>query len=218
MTLFIRFLILLLLFGFGFQSNFSYAQNSKDDIVPLDEMLNPDMVKPKNNKKAPVTAADHANAYFEKCNSEDHVVLTPSEQEVICACSAANMTGVLTVREFKALNAKSEDGDIARQKALLYAYAPCISHVVPEYARKDCFRSDTLAQIRVGREKICACAGGRVENTVALSAVDLIERFNMYQPEELDFLKFYFMDPTYEFTLKQAIAQCAYEYNYARGH
>ncbi|MDH5723749.1 MAG: hypothetical protein OEY94_10585, partial [Alphaproteobacteria bacterium] len=60
-----RYLLFVLVISFGFQSTLSYAQTSDDDIIPLGEMLNPDLIKPPVDKKAPVTPSDYANAYFE---------------------------------------------------------------------------------------------------------------------------------------------------------
>lgn len=214
MKIFTRCLFLMLFISFGFQSTLSYAQTLEEDIVPLDEILNPDMIKPKDDKKAPVTASDYANAYFEKCNTEDQVIFTPSEQEVLCACAAANMSSVLAVRDFELLEIDSADGDLVRQNVMLYAYAPCASYIVPEYARKNCFTSPQLQHISVGRERVCLCAGERVEKLVSKISLDLIEIFHMHHPNKVDFIRDYLMSPNYEFTLRQSIRQCLYEQNY----
>ncbi|MDH5723042.1 MAG: hypothetical protein OEY94_06945, partial [Alphaproteobacteria bacterium] len=195
----------------------SHAQTSDDDIIPLGEMLNPDLIKPPVDKKAPVTPSDYANAYFEKCNSEDQVVFTPSEQEVLCACSAANMSSLLSVREFKLLDVDSKEGDVVRQNVMLHAYAPCARYVVPEYARKDCFSSPQIKNVSVGRESVCLCAGDRVEKVVSKTSLAIIERFHMHHPDEINFLKDYFMSPDYEFYLRHSVGQCLYEQNYKAG-
>tara|TARA_B100001989_G_C24548849_1_gene472811 strand:+ start:1315 stop:1971 length:657 start_codon:yes stop_codon:yes gene_type:complete len=216
MKFFIKVIFLGLLIGFSFQSYAAYAQDSAQDIVPLDEMLNPDMLEKKEKPKVPTTAADYGNFYFEQCINEDDPIFTPSEKEILCGCTAAKMTELLPVSDFRILNQDSKAGRTVRQNVLLYAYAPCMPYVIQEYARKDCLRSEQTQNIGAGRESICRCVGQRVDKEVAMTAIDLIEIFNMEHPEKIDFLKYYFMGPLYESTRWSNTKQCIYEQSYSR--
>lgn len=186
---------LCLLFSLAFLAFLSpsYAQ---EPAVSIDQPLPEKTVKKSTESAA--TAEEYVKIHFEKCLARSHGVLTEKEVNQICACSAANMSEVLSIDEMKSLDKKTKQGKTARSKFIGYAYAPCVKYLVGDMTKTDCLGGKLAKNIKVGKLAVCKCA----EKTM-LSLIDNLSAHFMIEAVRQNPMT---LDPIDEFLSSDAFA------------
>lgn len=186
------------------------AQDTNDDVQSLPEILN-QQSPPTGN-----TTADLSRNYYHKCVNEETLVFTSKEQEILCSCTASEMSTLLTSTEIKHLEKKTRTGANARDKFRAHAYAPCMEYVVEDKVRYECMKSKKLSSIIVGKASICKCVTERFKNFVNRNAVDIIMHSVKIDKMILNPLEHYFRNNGYITQRDYTIGQCYAKFRYKK--
>lgn len=189
-----------------------FAQN--DNIENLGVILNPDVDYGNDGK--PLTAAIMANYYYQQCTAKESLAFTDEEKDILCACTSAKMSKVLTVDEFKALWQDNRKGLDARGKALAFAYAPCMEFAVAPKVRGNCMQSPRLEDIVIGKKQICRCAVASYQQLIKETAPKIVMEGIKYDPMTMNPLEHHFTTSNYLQTLDASVKFCRYRDKYKR--
>lgn len=196
-----------LLFLFALLLFFPLPSSAQDDDVkPLSEILNPPIDYGNDGK--PLTSQIMANYYFKNCIKEDTLVFEQDEKELLCACSAANMSQHLSVEEFKALDKDTVKGRNARGKAIVNGYTPCMEYVMESKIMRDCSKSKQLRDIIIGKSKMCGCTTNYMKSFMTRDGAYLIMNTLEQHPMSLDPLEYYFREDGYFNQLEHYLKGC----------
>lgn len=190
----------------------AFAQN--DDIENLGIILNPDVDYGNDGK--PLTAAIMANYYYNQCTSQESLAFTDEELDILCSCTAAGMSKVLTVDEFKTLSQDNRKGLDARGKALAFAYAPCMEYAIAPKVRGNCMQSRHLQDIVVGKRQICRCTVDSYQQLIKETAPKIVMEGIKYDPMTMNPLEHHFTTTNYLQTLNSSIKFCRFRDKYKR--
>lgn len=186
---------------------------AQEPAVPLDQNFS----SPAEQKEAaPKNAEEYAALHFKRCVAREHGSFTNSEVELICGCSASNMTGALTLNEMILLTKRSRDGDAARAKFLTFAYAPCLKYLVTDMTRTDCFASDVTKKVSVGKRAVCKCTADKMVELFERMSPDLIISEVAKNSMTLDPLDAFLSSESYFVQRDDFIRECIYDMAYKR--
>ncbi len=191
---------------------FVSAQNN--DVENLGIILNPDVDYGNDGK--PLTAAIMANYYYGQCVQEESLAFTDEEKDILCSCTAAGMSKVLTVEEFKALYQDNRKGLDARGKALAFAYAPCMEYAVAPKVTGNCMQSKELEDIVVGKRQICRCTLQYYTQLLNETAPRIVMEGIKYDPMTMNPLEHHFTTTNYLQSLGSMIGHCKYRSLYGK--
>ena len=165
-----------------------WAQQTQndDDVKTLGEIFNPNIDEDNDGK--PATATVMGNRYYQTCMNEETFTLRDDEKEILCACSAANMSEHLSVEEFKQLDKETTAGRNARGKAIAYGYTPCINYMLENKTKRDCLSSATLDNIltKKGKKRICKCTSEHYLNFFSKEGSNIMLQEILYEPLTLN--------------------------------
>ncbi len=191
-----------------------YAQDNNDEVKSLGEILNPELDYGNDGK--PLTAEIMANYYYNRCKSTESLAFSETEMETLCACSAAEMSKVLTVDEFKVLYVDSRKGLDARGKAIAYGYVPCMEYALRSKFSSTCAISKRLNNVVVGKKQICKCATDSFMKETKETAPMRIMEGIKYDPMTLNPLEHYFTTYDYPASFDSHIKYCRFKDKYKR--
>ena len=198
------------------------SENMEDEITweqVIGSGLPNEKIDEPEGKNMPATAADYANEYYGQCVAPDHAVYTKDEQKLICSCTAANMSQTLDLEDFKMLYNEDVAGQDVRDKALVYAYAPCFKKIAKEIYRRDCYSSKQTAQYSSKeKESICSCGVERMEDTINRVMPMEIIKIVKYNPLTLDPMEYYLISDSYAVQARRIFSKCAYLYSYQKNN
>lgn len=191
------------------------AQESKEEgVQSLGDILNAPEDFGSNGQ--PLTSAIMANHYYGVCASKKNLAFDEEETKILCGCNAAKMSEVLTVQEFKDLDKNTKTGKKARGKALAYAYAPCMKYVTEKKVKDDCYVSNKLNDIVVGKRSLCKCVVDNFKYYFDHNATSIITRATHYDPMTMNPLEDYFIGADYSSQRGNFIKQCRFKFLYKR--
>lgn len=188
-----------------------HAQNN-DKVESLAEILN--APQDYGNDGKPLTPKIMANNYYKQCNKVNSYFLGPDEQNILCSCSAAKMSEMLTVQEFKDLGKPNLKGKDARGKMLAYAYAPCMEYAVKDVVQRDCMAHKDLREIVVGKSKICGCVINKYNTFLNENGTHIIMSALHYDPMTMNPLEQHYVEGQYDVQLNMFVRQCRYVHHY----
>ncbi len=188
-----------------------FAQD--EDVKTLGEILNGPQETYGNDGK-PLTSAVMANHYYKNCVAQDSLAFNEKELEILCGCTSAKMSEVLTVEEFKRLPIKN--GKDARSKMMAFAYAPCIEYIIEDKVTRDCMRSNKLRDIIVGKSLVCGCVNDLFKKYLIADAKNIISRSTLHDPMTLNPLEYYFTGDGYTSQHRGFLESCNFKFRYER--
>ena len=191
----------------------AFAQ-SNNKVQSLGEILNekPDY----DSDGKPLTSAIMANHYYKNCVNKESLVFNKNEKKILCGCTSAEMSEVLSVQDFKNMEKKTRKGKDARGRMLAYAYAPCMDYVIHEKIRQNCRQSKSLEDIVSGKKIICSCVIDRFKQFLKTNASYIITDAIHHDPMTLDPLEYYFTRGNYYPQRDVFMRQCRYKFEHAR--
>lgn len=169
-----------------------------------------------HNADAPLTSEDYAIQYQKKCMAHVHTVYSDKEKEVVCGCTAAKMAETLTTDEFQILYDEDIKGQDVRDKAIAYAYAPCVRLIFNNLMTKDCLHSDHLKGVISGKNAICSCGVKTLSRIVNQMMPTIIIKIMKYNPLTLDPMEYYFSSEDYYIQSQKAFGQCSLQNRYSK--
>ncbi len=190
-------------------------ENNDEQVKSLGEILNPEEESYGSNGK-PLTSAIMANHYYKNCVNKENFVFEKPEKEILCGCTSAKMSELLTVKEFKLLNEKSKSGKDARMKMLTYAYAPCMEYVIEKKVKSDCYKSKSLDGVVFGKKAICNCTANHFENFVNRNAAYIIMNAVHYNPMTTDPLGDFFLSSNYYSQRDLFARRCRFDFQFKK--
>ncbi|MGH1378420.1 MAG: hypothetical protein ACRBB3_06325 [Alphaproteobacteria bacterium] len=205
-------LTLIIAISLGISFN-AYAQNPpNNDVQSLSDILNDEEDYGSNGK--PLTSEIMANHYYKTCSNKKNLSFDEEETKIICACSSAKMSEILSVQEFKDLEKKTKAGKDARGKYIAYAYAPCMKHVIERKVKHDCYASKSLDDVVSGKKSLCKCVVDRFKYHIDQNATLIVRKATHYNPMTLNPLEEYFKHDNYYSQRDHTIKQCRFEFFY----
>ncbi len=189
-------------------------ENKNEEVQSLGDILN--APEEFGNNGEPLTSAIMANHYYETCTSKKNLAFDEEETKILCGCNAAEMSEILTVQEFKDLDKNTRKGKEARGKALAYAYAPCMKYVIEKKVKYDCYVSNKLDDIVVGKRSLCKCVVDSFKRYFDNNATSIITRATHNNPMTMNPLEDYFIETNYRSQQAHVIKQCRFKFLYKR--
>lgn len=193
-----------------FVPNPLHAQD--DDVKSLGEILNQPVEE--DDEGIELTPKILANRHYEKCVNKKSLIFDDEELNLLCTCTAANMSRTLTVEEFQNLDKETKDGKFARSTMLAYAYSPCMKPVAQLKAKKDCAISSQLDDIAVGKRHICDCAVKMFDQFMDSNIPQIITDAVYQDKMDMNPLRFYYVEWPYRSHLEQYVKQCVRKFRY----
>jgi len=157
----------------------------------------------------PPTQKAFAEAYFQNCMTQQTDMLSPDSQELLCACSSANLqAGKMSVAEISLMQDNSAQGQRMRNKMLTEIYAPCIEYPTHDLILKNCLSDPKVEAVTGNGSKICGCMAGKVSRHLAANAQDIIRAELAKNPNNMDPLGIFLNSAAYEQEAQKALMAC----------
>ncbi len=149
-----------------------------------------------------------ANSYYENCLLESHPVLTPSSQNLLCACTSAKMSEEMTPDQMKAMFEEGPEGDEARSQMMAFVYAPCMEYPVRDLITQNCLGNPEVAAGSTAPKELCKCLGDKMGEFMADKGPAVIEMAMRSNPDNLDPLSNFFNSYSFQAQSSQHMAYC----------
>ncbi len=212
--MFIRTILCLFVFTALFTVTVTNTHAQDDAPITLDDIFSTE--KDYGNGDKPLTPKFMANHYYKNCLISENITMTAREKELLCTCTAAKSSQILTVDEFKVLNEKTKAGKYARGKFIAYAYVPCMPFVMESVVINDCKKTKLIQDIVIGKNKICKCASDQIKTYIKQNQVTVLDIVLRNHPRTLNPLEYYIRERAYTSQRDSSINNCKYNFLYDR--
>jgi len=165
---------------FAFAQDIFLKPNKSQEEV-IDKLLQ-DEVKPEALK----TANDYANQYFQNCLQTDHPYLKGKDLELLCGCTSAKFSEVMTPQNVQAMQHNTPEGQHQRNRVLMFVYAPCIEYPTRAMILSECLSKPQTQHLMKNPSSTCKCLADGVAEDMAELAPQYIESSIRRNPENLD--------------------------------
>ena len=149
-----------------------------------------------------------ANSYYENCLLENHPVLTPASKNILCACTSAKLSEEMTPPQIKAMFEEGPAGDEARNRMLMFVYAPCMEYPVRDLITQNCMGNPEVAKTASEPTALCECLGNQMGAYMAEKGPVVIEMALRTNPDSLDPLGNFFNSYAFQAQSRQHMSDC----------
>jgi len=137
-----------------------------------------------------------ANSYYNNCLAQEGPV-SAQTQELLCACTAAQMQQSMTVEDIKAMNQNNQTGRNALNKMLINVYAPCMEYPAKEHYMNVCLSNPDTQRLSNNPQALCNCMSTEVANYLKANARTVFEEILDRNPNVTDPMQALTNDPQF---------------------
>jgi len=165
------------------------------------------MISAPSNAQTPVSK-EIANTYFENCRAQSDPRISKETQDMLCACTAAQMTTSFTLEDMQ--NAQRQDalGRAAANKLIINIYAPCIEYPAKDYHYKSCISNPKTKLLGGSAKQICECTSNKLASHLKVNAKAMFADILKRTPNILDPMQALYDDPSFQKTLQSQLLGC----------
>ncbi len=154
------------------------------------------------------TSADYANAYYNNCVRQQHPVMKGEDLELLCACTSAKFSEVMTVEQAKAMNEDTPEGQFQRNRMMMFVYAPCIEFPTRAMIMHSCLSDPKARYSMKNPQATCSCLANSVAEEMKSRAPGIIENSLRTNPKDLDPLATLMNSKTFDDVSRQHSMRC----------
>ena len=171
------------------------AKDAKDDKnttqpIPLDPpstITVPQSEYPSSSTPSPSQKiSDFANIYYKNCLKQKNSTLAGYNLKMMCACSSAQITKSMTIEQVNVMTLDTPEGQIQRNRMLLYVYTPCIQYPARALLEYNCLNDSNVKAAIQNHEQVCTCLADNMAIYTKQNAPTTIAQSLVQQPEGLD--------------------------------
>lgn len=158
--------------------------------------------------EAPQSIKAFANQYFENCQKQQHPVLNGENLEMLCACSSAKVTQVMTTDNVKDMQQDTSEGQYQRNRLLTDVYIPCMEFPTQALLLDTCLKNPNVGQKMRNGAQICKCMAGGVSAYMVKEAPKYVRQALQSNPGDLDPLSTFLNSAEYQQQSQATLLAC----------
>lgn len=135
------------------------------------------------------TIEDFAGRYYQNCMAQDHPLLQGENLELLCGCTAAQLSKVMTVEQVRQMQEDTADGQYQRNRMMMFVYAPCIEHPTRALVLDQCMNDPKVRGAMKNFKTVCNCLADGMAAFMKERAPGVIESAIKYNEKDIDPLR-----------------------------
>ncbi|USO06346.1 MAG: hypothetical protein H6859_03930 [Rhodospirillales bacterium] len=164
----------------------------------------------------PQTINEFANAYYKNCMNKQHPVLDSENLQTLCACTAAKIPGVMSVKDMRAMQNDDDEGRLQRSRMLLFVYTPCIEYPTRALIINQCLNTPDVQNTIKNYQRVCTCLGDGMAQFMREKAPKYVEVALNRNPDTLDPLGMLMKSKAYEQESRYYLQRCIQKHVYGQ--
>ncbi len=150
-------------------------------------------------KAAPdAVVTNYARKYYSNCVQAKHPILEGADLQLLCSCTAAKFTEVMSASEIEEMQQPTSEGQHQRNRMLMFVYAPCIEFPTRAMIMNECMSKTQNQYMMKNQVQTCECLADGVAKDMAELAPQYIEQAIRKNPKDLDPLALLLNSDAYE--------------------
>lgn len=129
---------------------------------------------------------EQANSYYDNCLMQKSGSFTPQGQQMLCACTAAQMQKVLSVEDIQTMSTNTPEGQSLRDKMTLYVYAPCMKYPTHDLIYTRCMGDAQIKAAVPNPDALCKCMGDGMASFIEQRGPEQLMTALRQNPGDLD--------------------------------
>ena len=130
-----------------------------------------------------------ANRYFANCMNQGHPILNGENLETMCACTAAQIPGNMTVAQMQAMQTDTEEGQLQRNRMLMFVYTPCIEYPTKALVENQCLNNPQVKESMKYYPAVCDCLSDGMAEFMRENAAEYIQASIQRNKQDTDPLR-----------------------------
>ena len=156
----------------------------------------------------PQSINDFANVYYKNCLAQDHPTLKEDQLTMLCACTAANIPGTMTVQNMRDMQTNTAEGQTQRARMLMFVYTPCIEFPTKALVMQQCLSDPKVKSGMKHYYKVCDCLSDGMAKFMKERAPKTVETALNRNKTDLDPLRLLLESPAFEEESKYHMTTC----------
>lgn len=165
-------------------------------------------VTPTLATRTPISS-DQANGYYNNCLAQKSATFTASGQQMLCACTAAQMQKEMSVEEVQLMSQNTPEGQAMRDKMTLYVYAPCMKYPTHDLIYSRCINDPQIKAAAKNAEALCQCMGDGMADFIDQKGPENLVASMRQNPGDLDPLGTLMNSDAFTQASQQVMQTCA---------